>query len=88
MGKTKITQEELKNVLTAGLKLKEPVFKLEHHGTKVSGSIVSDTFAGWDDARRQHEIWNTLKKEYNSDSVALIGVLLAYTTTEWNVVLD
>ena len=88
MGKTKITQKELKDVLTAGLKLKDPVFQLESHGTKISGSIVSDTFSAWDDARRQQEIWDAIKKEYGPDSVALIGVLFAYTTTEWNVVLD
>ncbi len=88
MGKTKLTQKELKDVLTRGLKLKDPLFRLETHGTKISGSIVSDTFTVWDDARRQREIWDTLEKEYGSDSTARVGVLFAYTTTEWNVVLD
>ena len=88
MGQTKITQKELKDVLTQRLKLKDPLFQLESHGAKISGSIVSDTFAAWDDARRQKEIWDTLGKEYGPESTAFIGVLLAYTTTEWNVVLD
>lgn len=87
MGKTKITQAQLRSVLARRLKLKKPVFYLETHGAKISGSIVSDTFDPWDDARRQQEIWDALNEEYGSASVTFVGVMFAYTNTEWDVVL-
>ena len=83
-----ITQSELKDVLTKRLKLQNPLFRLEKTGQKQSGSIVSDTFESWDDAERQKRIWSALDGEYGSDSVMLVGTLLAYTSAEWNIQLD
>ena len=83
-----ITQNELKDVLTKRLKLQNPMFRLERAGRKQSGSIVSETFEGWNDAERQKKIWSALDGEYGSDSVMLVGTLLAYTLAEWNVQLD
>lgn len=88
MHKTRITQTELKKALSDELSLEAPSFSLEAHAGKISGSVVSDTFAGWDDARRQREIWDALERRYNKDAVKLVGTLLAYTQAEWNVTLD
>src|SRR5665213_1481388 len=44
-------------LLTQRLGLSEPEFKLEKIGTKWMGSIISKTFKGKSDRRRQKMIW-------------------------------
>lgn len=88
MGKTKITQTKLREILSREMNLQKPEFHLRSHGAKISGSIVSDTFVGKDDAARQQEIWDVLEREYGGESVRCVGVLLAYTRDEWNVTLN
>jgi len=84
MAKTKITQKELKQVLTERLKLDSPTFQLENHGGKVSGSVISETFVGWDSAKRQERVWHALQQEYGGEAVMIVGALLLYTPNEWN----
>jgi len=88
MAKTKITQTELKQVLTDRLELASPGFHLENHGGKISGSIVSETFAGWDSLTRQNQVWDALEQEYGGEATMYVGTLLLYSPAEWNVQLD
>ena len=80
------SEEKLEQVLTEKLDLDDPEFYLkELPGGKLSGNIVSDTFAGMDDAERQRRIWEALDAEFQGDSTQIVSTLLAYTKAEWNV---
>jgi hypothetical protein len=82
----KITKEKLSDVLTKGLKLKEPEFDLKLlPGGKLSGSVISDTFKGIKDSERQTLIWDLLEKRLGEECMQQVGTLLAYTKAEWNV---
>ncbi|MEK7731329.1 MAG: hypothetical protein AAB363_05680 [Planctomycetota bacterium] len=80
---------KLKTVLTSRLRLRDPEFHLERlSGGKLSGNIVSDTFRGVDDVERQRRIWDALDEEFGDGSRQVVGTLLAYTKSEWNVPLE
>lgn len=81
-----MTEDELKAVLTRKLSLLSPIFELERlPSSKLSGSIISDTFTGLPNSERQKRIWDALDAEYGSGSTDVVGTLLAYTQAEWNV---
>jgi acid stress-induced BolA-like protein IbaG/YrbA len=77
----------LKEILTRRLRLKEPRFQLQGRG-RVSGSVISSTFAGKRDHERQQMIWDALEKELGPAAVKQVGMLLAYTAGEWELPLE
>src|SRR5438105_4835460 len=80
-----LTQSRLKAVLTKALKLKEPRFILERHGTRINGSVISETFRGKGDRQRQEMIWEALAEMLGPDSEKKVGMILAYTPSEWGI---
>jgi acid stress-induced BolA-like protein IbaG/YrbA len=82
-----MSHEKLKQILTRRLKLKDPQFRLEGRG-RISGSLVSPTFAGKKAHQRQQMIWEALDAELGAASVKEVGMLLAYTPDEWNLPLE
>lgn len=82
-----MSHEKLKEILTRRLKLKEPQFRLEGRG-RISGSLVSATFSGKPDHRRQQMIWDALEAELGATSTKDVGMLLAYSPDEWNLRLE
>lgn len=85
MSKVKDAVAEIESVLSRRLKLKSPQYKLESAGSKVSGSIISDSFRGVADSDRQRRIWDALDKEYGAESVHRAGSFLAFTLDEWDL---
>jgi acid stress-induced BolA-like protein IbaG/YrbA len=82
-----MSHAKLKQILIRRLKLKEPQFRLEGRG-RVSGSLVSATFAGKKAHQRQQMIWDALDAEFGAASVKEVGMLLAYTPDEWDLPLE
>jgi acid stress-induced BolA-like protein IbaG/YrbA len=78
---------KLKQILTRRLRLKSPRFHLEGRA-RISGSVVSSTFAGKGDHERQRMIWDALDKVLGPSSVKEVGMLLAYTPDEWGLPLE
>lgn len=79
-----MSQDKLRQLLTARLQLAEPTFRLEKVGAKLAGSIISPTFAGKSSRERQRLIWDALAAEMGAESVQQVGTLLSYTPDEWN----
>lgn len=82
-----MSKVKLQKLLSDGLGLKQPEFRLEKIGSKIAGSIISETFRGKSDRVRQEMIWDTLDAELGPDAVLEVGTLLAYTPEEWNIEL-
>ena len=82
-----MSKVKLQKLLSDRLGLKQPEFRLEKIGTKIAGSIISETFRGKSDRVRQEMIWDALDAELGRDAVLEVGTLLAYTPDEWNVEL-
>jgi acid stress-induced BolA-like protein IbaG/YrbA len=81
----KSQEQVIEEALSTQLGLRDPEFHLEILPSgSVSGSIVSDTFAGMDDLERQHRIWDVLDNIYGPASTKMVGTLLAYSKKEWN----
>jgi acid stress-induced BolA-like protein IbaG/YrbA len=76
---------KLQQLLSQNLALHQPVFILEKIGSKLAGSIISDTFRGKSDRLRQKMIWDALDAELGPAATIQVGTLLAYTPDEWNV---
>jgi acid stress-induced BolA-like protein IbaG/YrbA len=85
MSKVRDAVAEIQSVLTRRAKLKAPRFVLEAAGSKVSGSIISETFRGMPDSERQSRIWEALDAEYGPDCAHRVGTLLAFTPDEWDL---
>src|ERR1044072_3121032 len=83
-----ISKARIEEILTRKLKLRNPRFLLKKLGTWVSGSIVSGTFQGKRDLRRQKMIWNPLETELGEEANRSVGLLLAYTVDEWEMPLE
>jgi acid stress-induced BolA-like protein IbaG/YrbA len=75
----------VQGVLTRELALRNPEFRLEFYGGRISGSIVSSSFKGKRDHQRQDMIWDALERVFGQDAVKKVGMLLAYTPQEWNI---
>ena len=69
---------------TAKLNLKNPRFRLRKDGMRINGSIISPTFKGKGDLRRQDMIWNVLEKAFGPLALKRVGMILAYTPDEWD----
>jgi acid stress-induced BolA-like protein IbaG/YrbA len=82
-----MSKVKLQQMLSENLGLRKPVFKLEKIGSKIAGSIISDTFRGKSDRVRQKIIRDVLDAELGASSALEVGTLLAYTPDEWNVEL-
>ena len=75
----------IEEALSTQVGLMDPEFHLEILPSgSVSGSIISDTFAGMDDLERQRRIWDVLDDLYGQASTKIVGTLLAYSKKEWN----
>ncbi|HWE03010.1 MAG TPA: hypothetical protein VG326_11435 [Tepidisphaeraceae bacterium] len=80
----RITQSSVEAALTSELKLREPRFRLEKFGSRISGSLISPTFKGKRDNRRQIMIWDALEKIFGPLAVKRVGMIPAYTPDEWD----
>jgi acid stress-induced BolA-like protein IbaG/YrbA len=80
-----MSKMKLQQMLKKNLRLKGAVFEIEKIGTKLAGSIISETFRGKSDRLRQKMIWGALDTELGAASVREVGTLLAYTPEEWNM---
>lgn len=81
----KLTKQRLEEILVEGIRLKDPEFHLRNVEGRLSGSVISPSFAGKRDHERQQMIWDSLERVLGADSVRLVGLLLAYTPEEWNL---
>jgi acid stress-induced BolA-like protein IbaG/YrbA len=81
----KLSRSRLEKLLANGLKLDDPVFKLESNGDRINGSVISRTFEGKRDLARQDMIWGVLDRELGADAVRKVGMILAYTPAEWYI---
>ena len=80
----RLSKKKLLDILTRGLHLRQPQFKIERADDKWCGSIISPTFRGKGDFSRQQKIWHLLEKELGAKPFRHVGMLLAYTPQEWN----
>jgi acid stress-induced BolA-like protein IbaG/YrbA len=80
----KLTKEGLEKILTKRLLLKDPEYHLRKIGGRLVGNIISPTFRRVPDHKRQEMIWKALTDALRSDSVRMVGMLLAYSPEEWN----
>jgi acid stress-induced BolA-like protein IbaG/YrbA len=78
----------LQDILTKRLNLDNPQFSLQKIGPKFSGSVISNSFKGKRDLKRQQMIWDALDAELGADSVHVVGTIFAYTPDEWNIALE
>src|SRR5438094_6931029 len=83
MHEQKVNRSRVEQVLTEMLSLREPRFRLESAGGRVSGSIVSSSFKGKPDSQRQKMIWDALEQTFGPRALKVVGMLLAYTPDEW-----
>lgn len=75
----------LQEILTDALKLRDPEFRLHSHGGRVSGSVVSASFRGKPDHKRQQMIWDALDDRLGDEAPRHVGMLLAYMPEERNL---
>ena len=83
-----LTQFTLKDILTQGLKLREPRFALRRFDSRFYGSIISESFARKGDFDRQRMIRAALEVALGPTFHRQVGMLLAYTPDEWDVDLE
>ena len=79
----KITKTAVQKELTERLGLKSPEFRLSAIGGRINGHIISPTFKGKRDHKRQDMIWESLNAAFGSNALKRVGMLLAYTPDEW-----
>ena len=79
-----VSKKMLTDILTRGLRLREPRFVMERWDDKWNGSIISPSFRGKGDFARQQAIWTVLEKGLGAKPFRFVGMLLAYTPQEWN----
>ena len=79
----KITKTGIQKELTDRLSLKSPEFRLSAIGGRINGHIISPSFRGKRDHKRQDMIWDSLKAAFGPNAVKRVGMLLAYTPDEW-----
>jgi acid stress-induced BolA-like protein IbaG/YrbA len=82
---TLMSKIKLQQLLTRRLQLSQPVFRLERIGSKLAGSIISETFKGKSARQRQNMIRGALDAELGADSVQEVGTILTYSPEEWNI---
>jgi acid stress-induced BolA-like protein IbaG/YrbA len=82
-----MSKVKLQQLLTDELSLKQPAFLLEKLGTKLSGSVISETFAGKTAKERQKMVWDALDAELGESATLEVGTLLLYAPEEWDIPL-
>jgi acid stress-induced BolA-like protein IbaG/YrbA len=81
----KVTKAKLQEILTRRLHLSAPEFRLKAYGARINGHIISDSFKGKRDLKRQQLIWDALEDELGTEvAQKSVGMLLAYTPYEWD----
>jgi acid stress-induced BolA-like protein IbaG/YrbA len=80
-----MSKVKLQQLLSNRLQLNNPMFKLEKIGSKLAGSVISDTFKGKSARQRVRMIWDALDAELGPRAVYEVGTLLTYTPEEWNI---
>src|SRR5438552_14368296 len=80
-----VTKRTIEQVLTQSLSLKESEFRLEKVDGRWMGDVISNTFKGKSDRRRQDMIRNALYRAFGTDPVRFVGMILAFTRDEWNL---
>jgi acid stress-induced BolA-like protein IbaG/YrbA len=80
-----MSKVKLQQLLTRRLRLTQPEFRLERIGSKLAGSIISETFKGKSARQRQKMIWDALDAELGAESVHEVGTILTYSPEEWNI---
>jgi acid stress-induced BolA-like protein IbaG/YrbA len=85
MAAVKLTTKRLGQVLSRRLKLVKPQFVLENSGDWIYGDVISSTFKGKRDHKRQEMIWDALEAEFGEKAKSMIGMILAFTPDEWNL---
>jgi acid stress-induced BolA-like protein IbaG/YrbA len=79
--------KDLESLLTTRLKLKSPRFKIKKVDNRLCGHVISDSFKGMGDHKRQELILDALEAEFGLNATGQVGMLLAYTNDEWGVEL-
>jgi acid stress-induced BolA-like protein IbaG/YrbA len=82
-----MSEVKLQQLLTDALSLKRPTFLLEKLGAKLSGSVISETFAGKSARERQKMVWDALEAELGERATLEVGTLLLYAPQEWDIPL-
>ena len=82
---TVMSKVKLQKLLSQRLGLHDPVFKFEKIGSKLAGSVISDSFKSKSARQRVQMIWDALDAELGPDAVHEVGTLLTYTPEEWNI---
>jgi acid stress-induced BolA-like protein IbaG/YrbA len=77
------SKKRLQEILTKRLHLYNPLFRIEKEGQRLFGSIISRSFKGKGDFKRQDLIHKALEAELGPDASRYVGMLLAYTPDEW-----
>ena len=80
-----LSKKKVQEILTRRLRLAEPEFRLERDGTWIFGSIISRSFKGKGDYKRQELIRRALEAELGTEASQRVGMLLAYTPDEWYI---
>ena len=78
-----MSKDKLKRLLTRRLGLNSPRFVLESDGDMVIGSVISPTFEGADDFKRQQLIRQAVRDELGEES-GQVGMIFAFTPDEWD----
>jgi|SRR5271155_3611013 len=81
----RLTKDRLQHILITRLALKTPEFVLRKVGDRLVGNIVSPTFKGKGDYKRQEMISQALETELGDQFYTKVGMLLAYTPDEWHI---
>ena len=75
---------KLKSVLHAEFSAaKEILVEAAPDGERVKGVIISDSFAGMDDADRQDHVWDLLESKLSQTEQRRVLSLIAYTPEEY-----
>lgn len=81
----KLTKGAIAKVLTSRLRLKNPEFQFEVGSLRVSANVVSESFRGKSDHKRQEMIWDALDAEFGPAGHRRFGLFLAFTPEEWHI---
>lgn len=83
-----ITKLTVQRILAQKLNLHEPRFVLEKSDKRIMGSVISSSFKGKTDLRRQQLIRDALDEALGIHANGLVGMVLAYTPEEWDIDLE
>jgi acid stress-induced BolA-like protein IbaG/YrbA len=82
--RSKLTTAKLQKILTSGLRLRNPEFRLRQESGQIYGHLIAPEFQGRRALERQNLIWDTLEDSIGQDATTQVGMILAYRPDEWN----